>query len=74
VEYGIDYLKSNGKHNRKVFRMRDVILQSGEKVQLQSSQSFADMTTRKHYPGAHRIHVLINGKPLAELDFMFIEK
>lgn len=74
VEYGIDYLKSNGKHNRKVFRMRDVILQSGEKVQLQSSQSFADMTTRKHYPGAHRIHVLINGKPLAELDFLFIEK
>jgi hypothetical protein len=49
-------------------------LQSGEKVQLQSSQSFADMTTRKHYPGAHRIHVLINGKPLAELDFLFIEK
>lgn len=74
VEYGIEYLKANGKHNRKVFRMRDVILNSGEKIQLQSSQSFADMTTRKHYPGKHRIHVLINGKSLADLDFLLTEK
>jgi len=39
-------------------------------VELAGIVSFEDMTTRRHYPGRHRIDVLINGlaHPLAEFE------
>jgi hypothetical protein len=38
-------------------------------VELASAVSFADMTTRRHYPGRHRVDALINGVVYALADF-----
>jgi hypothetical protein len=34
-------------------------------VALSGRVSFADLTTRKHYPGRHLVELLVNGVPIA---------
>ncbi|WP_246240523.1 hypothetical protein [Anaerocolumna sedimenticola] len=67
IEYGIDFIKSNGKPSRKLFLLTDKTV-SG-KVTLSGSRkhSFANLTTRRHYPGIHRIVLLINGQEAAQV-------
>ena len=36
-------------------------------------QRFQDFTTRKHYAGAHRIGIVINGKVAQEVDFEVLQ-
>lgn len=68
VEYVIDYLKSNGKHSKKVF----MIFQNEVKTKTKKftkKQSFKNMTTRKHYFGKHFISILVNGQELIKKEF-----
>lgn len=69
IEYGIDYLKSNGTHNRKIFQLSEKELMPGVKTEHKRTQSFRNMTTRKHYPGPHQLAIIINGKELAIGEF-----
>nr|WP_134794215.1 DNA alkylation repair protein [Clostridioides difficile] len=61
LEYGIDYVKSNGKRNRKIFKISEVSLKENEKKSYMKKHSFADVSVRKHYPGIHSITIIING-------------
>ncbi len=72
IEYGIDYKKANGSHNRKIFKITENSYQPGEKISFHRSQSFRNMTTRKHYPGEHSIALIVNGKELAVREFMLV--
>ena len=69
LEYGIDYVKSNGKRNRKIFQISEVSLKAKEKKSYTKTLSFADLSTRKHYPGIHSITLVINGVERGTLDF-----
>lgn len=66
-EYVIHYIKASGKTSAKVF-----ILAEGELKESQKSyrrkQSFARMSTRKHYPGIHKIELRINGVVMASCE------
>ena len=53
LEYGIDYIKSNGKKSRKIFKISEVSLKENEKKSYMKKHSFADVSVRKHYPGIH---------------------
>ncbi|MEZ6044714.1 MAG: DNA alkylation repair protein [Planctomycetaceae bacterium] len=68
VEYLIDYLKKNGTHSSKVFQWTEREFSKGEHT-LIGKQLFAPMTTRKHYPGKHRIRVRINGQEFEPAEF-----
>ena len=70
VEYAIAYLTASGKISNKVFKIKELTLAPGEAVSFDKYQRFQDFTTRKHYPGAHRIAVLANGLEAAALDFV----
>lgn len=61
VDFRIHYLKVNGSSRPKVFKLKQVALEPQGTVQLGKKISLAEMTTRKHYPGDHKIDVLING-------------
>ena len=63
VDFAIHYVKANGKTAPKVFKLSSVALSAGGTAQLRSTVSFREMTTRKHYPGPHKIDLLINGVP-----------
>lgn len=67
IEYKVYYMKSNGKLMPKVFRLRDTLIESG--LELKKDISFKKVTTRKHYPGVHRIEIIINGKAVVSESF-----
>ena len=69
VEYAIDYLKSKGNYSRKKFKITENTYLTNKPIKFQRKQSFRDMTTRKHYPGIHKIHICINGIEMSAKDF-----
>lgn len=68
LEYIISYVKANGKKTDKVFQIVEKDLKPG-KHGVKRKQSFANMTTRKHYPGIHKIAIVMNGEKKAEEEF-----
>lgn len=70
LEYVITYAKANNKFSDKVFQIAEGVFSPGQVVTYNRKQSFADMTTRKHYAGEHRIAVTVNGVPMASASFM----
>lgn len=69
IDYRVHYLKNNGKHLAKVFKLTERTLVPGATVRLCTRHSFKPRSTRKHYPGKHRIELIINGKLFGETDF-----
>lgn len=63
VDFAVHYVKANGTARPKVFKLRKLALPPSGRVELGSAISLKDITTRKHYPGRHRIEALINGVP-----------
>ncbi|OGB35394.1 MAG: DNA alkylation repair protein [Burkholderiales bacterium RIFCSPLOWO2_12_FULL_61_40] len=62
VDFCVHYVKANGQAKAKVFKLKTVDLAGGATVPLGKRLSLAEMTTRKHYPGSHRVEVLLNGQ------------
>ncbi|MEK3789299.1 DNA alkylation repair protein [Paenibacillus sp. FSL K6-1230] len=73
IEYAIDFVKANGKSSRKKFLLVDHIFSQAETFHRTRTHRWADLTTRKHYPGIHRITLLANGVTLAETEVVVIE-
>jgi 3-methyladenine DNA glycosylase AlkC len=69
VEYAIDYVKSKGQRTRKVFMISKIKMNSNETKNFSKTQSFKELTTRKHYKGTHSLSIIINGTIKASLDF-----
>ncbi|MCO1604340.1 DNA alkylation repair protein [Desulfosporosinus nitroreducens] len=66
LEYGIDFIKSNGKPSLKLFLLSDKTVSGGAHLSGTRLHSFAELTTRRHYPGVHRIALLLNGQEIAQ--------
>jgi 3-methyladenine DNA glycosylase AlkC len=62
VDFAVHFIKANGSARPKVFKGGEVDLPSGESCTFEKTISFATMTTRKHYPGTHRVEALVNGR------------
>jgi len=71
LEYGIDYMKSNGKTNRKIFKISEGVFEKGTHT-VSSKQVFKDFTTRKHYAGKHGIAIILNGKEVMSDGFLLV--
>jgi len=69
LEYGIDFVKSNGKLNRKIFQISEIALKENQRKLYTKKHSFVDLSTRKHYRGIHSIVLIVNGAELGKLDF-----
>jgi len=65
LEYTVRYVKANGRTSGKVFQIREASLPPG-RHDFSTKLSFADLSTRKHYPGEHRISITVNGMEKAE--------
>ncbi|MHA1911892.1 MAG: DNA alkylation repair protein [Candidatus Kariarchaeaceae archaeon] len=64
IDYRIYYVKANGKLAGKVFKLRKCSLKKDEKKTITKKHSFRQMSTRKHYPGEHKIEIIVNGENL----------
>lgn len=69
LEYGIDYVKANGKRNRKIFQISELSLKENNEKLYTKVHSFMDKSTRKHYSGIHTITLFINGIERETMDF-----
>lgn len=69
LEYAIEYQTSSGKISRKVFKIKELNLEGNQAIQIEKYQRFQDFTTRKHFPGTHRISMIVNGEAFATRTF-----
>lgn len=69
VEYKIYFMKANGKQLPKVFQVGTYPMKPGERMLIKKVHRFADLTTRKHYTGAHQLVIVVNGKEVSHAAF-----
>lgn len=69
LEYGVDYVKAGGKRSRKIFQISEILLEANQEKRYTKKHSFADFSSRKHYPGTHSITLVANGSERGSLDF-----
>jgi hypothetical protein len=58
----VHFVKANGRSAPKVFKLKRFTLAPEERAVLAADISVADMTTRKHHPGVHRVELVVNGQ------------
>lgn len=69
VEYYVWFVKSGGRYSKKIFKICDKTLEPGEKASWRKRHMFADLTTRRHFAGRHKISIVINGNESEALEF-----
>lgn len=69
IEYAIDFMKSNGKQSRKMFKISESDYAEQIKV-ITKRHSFKSISTRKHYAGAHGLAIIVNGHELINGQFL----
>ncbi|WP_378955796.1 DNA alkylation repair protein [Pelosinus sp. sgz500959] len=65
TEYGIDFVKARGQTSRKIFLLSDKTVSGGVQLSGTRTHRWSNLTTRRHYPGQHRIVLLVNGCEVA---------
>ena len=69
LEYAIEYVKTNGKRSRRIFQISELSFKGNEKKCYTRAHSFADISTRKHYPGTHSVTLIVNGAERGTREF-----
>ncbi|WP_158584108.1 DNA alkylation repair protein [Salinibius halmophilus] len=69
IDFVLHLKKANGSSTGKVFKWRDMQVSKGEPINISRKLDFKPVTTRKYYPGEHRVEVMINGKVVGEATF-----
>lgn len=65
LEYIVHFVKANGKTSPKVFQISEKEFKPGKHI-VKFKHDFQERTTRKHYPGTHKLEIVINGDGKAE--------
>lgn len=73
LEFGIYYMKSNGKQNRKVFQIAEKTYDSQFAEEIRRKINFQNLTTRKHYAGEHKLVLIMNGVECDKVDFELLD-
>lgn len=59
----VHYVKAHGGAAPKVFKLQTLNISPGATVAVGKTLSLQQMTTRTHYPGAHQVELVLNGRP-----------
>ena len=70
LEYAMYYLRANGTHSKKVFKISERDYAPGEKAVIQRAQSFRPITTRVYYKGIQKVAVIVNGVESSGQEFV----
>ncbi len=61
IALNLGFLKANGQHSGKIFKVKDVQLDAGEQLAIDKAITLRPMTTRVLYPGEHWVELVVNG-------------
>jgi len=73
IDYVVHHVKANGRTSPKVFKWKNITLAGGEKLKAARKHPIKPISTRRYYPGVHRIELQINGEPFGGADFELTE-
>jgi len=73
IDYALYFVKANNDQKPKIFKLKNLSLQAKSKVTLQKTFSFKAISTRKYYPGVHKVEILINGISQQSIEFLVKE-
>ena len=62
VDLAVHYAKASGQASAKVFKLKTLTLGAGQTARFAKKLSLAEMTTRKHHAGPHKVDVILNGR------------
>lgn len=62
VDLRVHYVRPGGRVHPKVFKLKVVDLLPGQTVAVHKTLSLAQLSTRRHHPGHHRVDALVNGR------------
>jgi len=62
VDYLVHHIKANGGTSPKAFKGKRVVLPSQGSVSWDKAHSFVPVSTRRYFPGEHRIELQVNGR------------
>lgn len=66
LEYWVFFIKSGGVASKKVFHLAEREFEKDTMHKFSRKHRFQNFTTRKHYAGAHKIVIAINGEAKGE--------
>ena len=69
IDYVLWHQKANGTMQPKVFKWRKLEGYEGAMLSLDKAHTFKPVTTRKYYPGEHKVEIQINGVVVANASF-----
>lgn len=69
IDYAVHHMRANGKTSPKVFKWKTMSLKGKESLVGTRRHSIRPITTRRYYPGQHRVEILVNGSSLGEANF-----
>lgn len=72
IDYAIHYVKADGSLSPKVFKCKTIMLAPGQSHAIERRHAMRPITTRRYYPGQHRIAILVNGAESASQSFLLI--
>ncbi len=72
IDFVIHFVKANGQTSGKVFKLKTAVLAPNQSLTLEKSHPIKPITTRKYYPGTHRVEIQINGQRIGERSFELI--
>ena len=68
LEYAIGFMRKNGSHSKKVFKISESEVKSTHK-RVAKKHPFRLITTRKYYSGLHYLSIIANGVELTRSEF-----
>jgi 3-methyladenine DNA glycosylase AlkC len=71
LEYSISFLRKNGSHNSKVFKIAESQYDYPQRL-FSKSYSFKPITTRSYYSGRHELCIILNGVVVQNAEFTLI--
>ena len=69
IDYRLYFVKKSSNTTPKTFKISEKTLKGKEVVPLSIKYKFKDLSTRRHYPGMHKIEIIVNGKKYKEISF-----
>jgi 3-methyladenine DNA glycosylase AlkC len=72
LEYAVYFLRKNGRHNKKIFKISDLTLSPQDSARWSKKHAFGHLTTRQHYTGQHYISLVVNGQESPKLPFALV--
>ncbi len=74
IDYVIHHMRANGSNTPKVFKWKNTNLKAGALMAGDKRHPMRPITTRRYYPGRHRVELVVNGENLGGQDFLLAMK